>query len=155
VVVCFLYLGDAWIVHKAGKGILESVGWVFFFPKVRDSFVDRLVVFSFGWWMAAFALLVFMVFVFDDLERLDSHGEKIQSSKERLSFLKGEIERLSGELQRLEDRRKSLKTDIDYLEQEKAAVWDDLEELESTLRKRFVRLTKRERRRDTVPFLMN
>jgi len=134
VVVCFLYFGDAWMVHKAGKGILESVGWVFFFPKVRDAFVDRLVVFSFGWWMAAFALLVFMVFVFDDLERLNNLGEEIRSSEERLGSLKEEIGRLSGELQRLEERRKSLKTDIDYLEQEKAAVWDDLEELEERRR---------------------
>jgi len=133
-VLCFLYLGDAWMVHKAGKGIWESVGWVFFFPKVRRAFVDRLVDFSFGWWMAAVALLVFMVFVFDDLERLDNLGKKIRSSEERLGSLKEEIGRLSGELQRLEERKKNLKTDIDYLEQEKAAVWDDLEELEERRR---------------------
>ena len=134
VVLCFLYLGSAWMVHKAGKEVWESVGWIFFFPKVRGAFVDRLVDFSFGWWLAVAALLVFVIFLFDDWERLNNLGEEIRSSEERLSSLKGEIGRLSGELQRLEERKESLKTDIDYLEREKAAVLDDLEDLEEQKR---------------------
>jgi len=78
--------------------------------------------------------LVFVIFLFDDWERLNNLGEEIRSSEERLSSLKGEIGRLSGELQRLEERKESLKTDIDYLEREKAAVLDDLEDLEEQKR---------------------
>jgi chromosome segregation ATPase len=134
VVLCLFYLVDAWKVFRAGGGILKSVGWVFFFPGYRKSFVDYLISFSFGWWLAAIVLFVFILYLFDDVEELNNLREKIQSSEKRLSSLKGEIDKLNGELQRLEEKRKDLKTDIDYLEHEKTVVWNDLEELKEQKR---------------------
>lgn len=135
VVLCLLYFVDVWRVFRAGGGILKSLGWVFFFPEYRKSFIDYLIPFSFGWWLAAVILFVFILFLFDDVEELNNLREKIRSSEERLSFLRDEIERLSGELQGLEERKKSLKTDIDYLEYEKTLVSDDLEDLKEQKRK--------------------
>jgi len=134
VFLLLLYLADAWKVHKAGGGILESLGWVFFFPGYRKDFVDYLIPFSFGWWLSALVLLFFILFLFDDVEELNNLREKIQSSEKRLSSLKGEIEKLKRELQRLEKKEKSLKTDIDYLEHEKTVVWDDLKNLKEQKR---------------------
>jgi len=134
VVLFLLYLAEAWKVHRGGGRILESIGWVFFFPGYRKSFVDYLIPFSFGWWLAAVVLFVFVIFLFDDLEELNNLRKRILSSEEKLSFLKSEIEKLNGELQRLEKRKKDLKTDIDYLEHEKTVVWDDLEDLKEQKR---------------------
>ena len=135
VVLCLLYFVDVWRVFRAGGGILKSLGWVFFFPEYRKSFIDYLTPLSFGWWLAAIVLFVFILFLFDDVEELNNLREKIRSSEERLSSLRDEIEKLSGELQGLEERKKSLKTDIDYLEYEKTLVSDDLEDLKEQKRK--------------------
>ncbi|MEO2065151.1 MAG: hypothetical protein ABGX17_01465 [Desulfurobacteriaceae bacterium] len=134
VVLCLLYLVDAWKVFRTGEGILKSLGWVFFFSGYRKSFVDYLIPFSFGWWLAAIVLFVFILYLFDDVEELNNLREKIQSSDERLNSLKSEIEKLNGELQTLEEKKKSLKTDIDYLEHEKTLVLDDLEDLKEQKR---------------------
>lgn len=134
VVLCLFYLVDAWKVFRAGGGILKSLGWVFFFPEYRKSFVDYLIPFSFGWWLAAIVLFVFILYLFDDVEELNNLRKKIQSSGERLNSLKSEIEKLNGELQRLEEKKKRLKTDIDYLEHERTLVSDDLEELKKQKR---------------------
>jgi len=127
-VLCLLYLVDALNVYRAGGGVLGSIGWVFF-PEYREGFVDSLIDFSFSWWIAVVVLFGFAFLLFDDLERLNNLGEKIRRSEERLSSLKGEMGRLKGELQRLEEKKKSLETDIGYLEHKKTVVWNDLEEL--------------------------
>ena len=134
VVLFLLYLAEAWKVHRAGGRILESIGWVFFFPGYRKSFGDYLIPFSFGWWLVAVVLFVFILYLFDDVEELNNLREKIQSSEKKLDSLKSEIEKLNGELQRLEERKKDLKTDIDYLEHEKTVVWNDLEDLKEQKR---------------------
>lgn len=129
VVLFLLYLADAWKVHKAGWGVLKSLGWVFFFPGYREHFVDYLITFSAGWWLAVIVLFFFVLYLFDDLERLDNLRERIRDSEGKLISLKGEIERLTGELQGLEEEKKALQRDIDYLDHERANVLADLEDL--------------------------
>ena len=129
-----LYFAEAWKVYRAGKGILKSVGWAFFFPKYKEHFVDYLIPLSFGWWSATVVLFVFVLYLFEDWERLSNLQEEIQSSERRLSSLRGELGKLKGELQRLEERKRDLKSDIDYLEYEKTLVSDELEDLKEKKR---------------------
>jgi len=134
VVPCLLYLVNVWNVFRSGGGILKSLGWVFFFPGYRKGFVDYLIPFSFGWWLAAVVLFVFILYLFEDVEELNNLRKRIQGSKEELNSLDVEVGRLRKELQRLEEKKKSLKTDVDYLEHEKTLVWNDLEELKEQKR---------------------
>jgi hypothetical protein len=66
---------------SAGKGALDSIAWIFYFPEHRKSFLYLVFYLSAGWWLASAFLLIFILYLFDDLEELNNLREKIQSAE--------------------------------------------------------------------------
>jgi uncharacterized protein (DUF3084 family) len=134
VFVFLFYCLDAFKVYRVSKNIPDSIAWIFSFPGLRKQFTDFLVSFSAGWWLATTVLFIFVVFLFDDVDELNSLKGKIQEARNEIGSLTTEIERLREEIQRLEEEKRILKSDVNSLEYQKKLVARKLEELKEERR---------------------